>query len=198
MSFHQPPLSEHQRELLRRYEALLRDPGAARGMVGRADVPKLWERHITDSLRGAATIPSAARRVADLGSGGGLPGVVLAVALPEIGFVLAERRRNRISFLELVCGELDLTNADVHPGDARDLPEGSFDVTMARAFADPERTWSVAEPLLTEAGRLVYWAGSSLDLSLGTSSWRPPRPRIEVFAEPGVAGSGPLVIMSRQ
>ena len=145
-----------------------------------------------------AAIPPAARRVADLGSGGGLPGVVLAVALPEVAFVLAERRRNRISFLELVCDELDLRNAETHPGDARDLPAGSFDVAVARAFADPEGTWYVAEPLLSGVGRLVYWAGSSFDPSLDTGSWHPGRPRIEVFREPGVAGSGSLVIMTRQ
>ena len=183
-----------QRRRLDAFTDLLRDPGARRGMIGRGDVERIRERHINDSLRGADAVPGTTRELCDLGSGGGLPGVVLAVVLPAVHVTLAERRRNRIEFLRAVVEELELVNASIWAADARALPSGRYDVVTARAFGPAGVTWSVAEPLLSPGGRLLYWAGASFDVD-GVPV---PGAHMEVSEASEVAGSGPLVIMTRQ
>jgi 16S rRNA (guanine527-N7)-methyltransferase len=163
-------------------------------MVARGDADRLAERHVDDALRGVPSVQASARSLCDLGSGGGLPGVVLAIALPRVHVTLAERRRNRSTFLELVVRELQLENVSVYAGDARQLPAAAFDVCTARAFADASATWAVAEPLLTIGGRLLYWAGSSFDVAAAVV----PGARLRASEASEVAGSGPVVIMTRQ
>lgn len=194
MSLGQPPLDQPAQQLLTVYAALLRDPGVPRGLIAKSDADRIEERHIGDSLRGAAAIPGEATSLCDLGSGGGLPGIPLAIARPDLAVTLSERRANRVSFLHLVIEALDLPNVEVRPGDAASLPHGSFDVCTARAFSDLPGAWAAAELLLSAGGRLLYWAGMSFDPHVGS----PPGGRIELFPEPAVAGSGPLVIMTRQ
>jgi 16S rRNA (guanine527-N7)-methyltransferase len=187
-------LSPEQRRALDAFAQLLREPGVARGLIGRGDAERVRERHVDDALRGALAVPARARELCDVGSGGGLPGVPLAIARPALRVTLAERRRNRIDFLDLVIAELGLTNASVWRGDANQLPTGRFDVCTARAFGDAGTTWSVVEPLLSPGGRLLYWAGASFDVG----STAVPGAHLEVCAAAAVAGSGPLVIMTRQ
>jgi 16S rRNA (guanine527-N7)-methyltransferase len=188
------PLSSSQRSALDAFASLLRDPGVQRGLIARGDADRIRERHVDDSLRGALAVPAGARQLCDVGSGGGLPGVPLAIARPSLEVTLAERRRNRIDFLELVIAELGLDNVHVWAGDVHRLPAGRSDVCTARAFGDASATWSVVEPLLSPGGRLLYWAGSSFDVA-GASV---PRAHLEVSKAAAVAGSGPLVIMTRQ
>jgi len=163
-------------------------------MVSRRDAERLYDRHVRDSLRGLRAISTATGRAVDVGSGGGLPGVPLAIVRQDVRFVLAERRANRADFLRLVIRELDLANVDVHEADVTSLGSGTFDVATARAFADARTTWAVVEPLLGAGGRLLYWAGSSFDMGRDL----PAAARCERSAGPEVAGSGPLVIMTRQ
>ena len=185
-------LSDAQLRRLDAYEALLLDPGVKRGVLSRGDAPRIKERHIADALRGATAVrgPSAC----DLGSGGGLPGVPLAIARPDLGFVFAERRANRADFLQLVVRSLALENAEVFAGDVAGLPERAFATCTARAFGGPEVSWAAAEPLLGVDGILLYWAGRSFDMALDV----PSGARAEVSVHAPVAGSGPLVIMGRQ
>jgi 16S rRNA (guanine527-N7)-methyltransferase len=188
------PLSSAQRSALDAFEHLLGDPGIERGLIGRGDAERIRKRHVDDSLRGALAVPAVATQLCDVGSGGGLPGVPLAIARPSLEVTLAERRRNRIDFLELVIAELGLDNVKVWAGDVHRLPVGRFDVCTARAFGDAAATWSAVEPLLSPGGRLLYWAGSSFDVT-GTAV---PGAHLEVSEASAVAGSGPLVIMTRQ
>jgi 16S rRNA (guanine527-N7)-methyltransferase len=187
-----PDLSADQQARLEAFADRLRDEGVGRGVVSRSDRDRIWSRHILDSLRAARVLPPDGRRVCDLGSGGGLPGVVLAVARPGLRFVLAERRANRGDFIRSVLAELEIDNAEVHPADARTLDVGSFDACTARAFGNAKKCWEVAEPLLVPGGQLVYWAGASFEPSAA------PNGLTTVFARPSLAASGPLVIMSRQ
>jgi 16S rRNA (guanine527-N7)-methyltransferase len=186
-------LSSQQLGRLEAFAERLARAGVPRGMISRRDRDRIWERHILDSLRGVEALPPDGGRVCDLGSGGGLPGVVLAVARPGLRFVLAERRANRSDFLRGVVDDLAIRNAEVHAADVRSLEAGSFAACTARAFADASRSWHAAEPLLAPEGHLVYWAGGSFDPSAA-----PPGAISTVFHEPGLAGPGPLVIMSRQ
>jgi 16S rRNA (guanine527-N7)-methyltransferase len=186
-------LSASRRDLLDGYEELLRTVAVPRGMVASSDSGELWERHILDSLRLLALLPSDAIRVVDVGSGAGLPGVPLAVADPELDLTLAETRSARVAFLELVVERLGLMNVQVFPGRAEELPERSFDLCVARGFGDPLRSWRVADRLLRPGGRLAYWAGRSFDLGDVPSGARPDR-----IGEPTLESGGPIVIMTRQ
>ena len=174
------------------YEEALRERAVPRGFVSAGDADRLWERHISDSLRALTELPREAR-IADLGSGAGLPGLPLAIAAPSCSFSLIEVRRGRAAFLESVVDGLGLRNVDVFLGKTTSIP-GRFDVCLARAFASPVGSWRSAAPMLEDAGSLIYWAGSGFkedELVGSVPSWRVSTPS-------GLAESGPLVIMGRQ
>jgi 16S rRNA (guanine527-N7)-methyltransferase len=182
----------HQASQLDTYHLLLRERAAPLGMIAGADRPRIRERHILDCLR-AATVVKNAKSAYDLGSGAGLPGIPLAIALPELEIRLVEARRNRAAFLELVVDELALTNVSVFLGRAEDLVE-RVDLITARAFTDAAGSWRIAEPLLEPGGRLLYFAGEGFDLSTEA----PEGVDLALFTTPSLARSGPLAIMGRQ
>jgi len=178
---------------LSRYVDLLHERAIPRGMIGAGDADRLWHRHVLDGLRGAREIAEGSV-VADLGSGAGIPGVPLGIAMPRCRFALVESRRGRAAFLESVVDDLHLTNVEVVLGMAQDLPPAGFDVVVARAFASAIETWAAAEPLLRPHGYAVYWAGAGLqERELGSlgAPWRVSTPS-------GLAESGPLIIMGQQ
>jgi 16S rRNA (guanine527-N7)-methyltransferase len=180
-------------ERLDRYEQLLLEKALPHGMIGRADRGQLRERHIVDSFRAAPLLGPAPAQVADLGSGAGLPGIPLAIVRTDLTFWLAELRTRRVAFIELAVDDLRLTNVTVFPGKVEDLP-GPFEVCLSRAFAEPSRAWTIAEPLLSPSGTLLFWAGRSFDVRSGT----PEGARISVSTAPGLADAEPVVIMTRQ
>ena len=175
---------------LERFEDLLREQAVPMGMVAASDATRLRERHVVDSLRAAPHLPERGS-VCDLGSGAGFPGLVLAIARPDLRFVLVEVRRNRAVFLQRAAE--DLPNVSVH---ARRLEtfRARVDVCTARAFGPPAKSWEAAARILAPSGRLIYWAGASYDraadLPEGVSATH--------FTASALARSGPLVIMARQ
>jgi 16S rRNA (guanine527-N7)-methyltransferase len=185
-------LSGDQLSALETYREVLLSHAVPRGYVAAADRDRLWERHILDGLRGAPEVAAGAT-VLDIGSGAGIPGIPLAVALPGATVTLCEHRRGRAAFLEMVRDRLRLSNLEVFPGKVESI-DGSYDACVARAFSSAAGTWDVAEPLLTDGGVLVYWAGASFEPSqiedLGVD-WR-------LSTRSDLADSGPLVIMGRQ
>lgn len=188
-------LSEPQASRLVRFEGLLVDRAVPLGAVARSDVHRIRERHVLDSLRAAPHVGSAGL-VYDLGSGAGLPGVAVAIALPETRVVLVERRSQRAAFLELAVEELQLSNSEVFPGAAEDLTDPA-DAALARAFAPLGRAWSVSERLLRPGGRLLYFAGREFDV--GRAVDVPVGAVLEaVVRTPVLESAGPLVIMARQ
>jgi len=118
--------------------------------------------HLLDSL---ALVPHvrAADLVIDLGSGGGMPGLPLAICLPRVRFALVESRRRRCSFLREAIRQLDLgKGVDVFESNARQLGSTlteTADVVVARAFVGPEELCRIAHPLLKTSGHLVVMAG---------------------------------------
>jgi 16S rRNA (guanine527-N7)-methyltransferase len=187
------PLAPQQISLLERYEEFLVERGAPMGMIAPSDVPRLRERHVLDSLRAVPILPPATATMCDLGSGAGLPGIPLAIALPDVQVTLVEVRHNRAAFLETVIGALGLESVTVH---ARRLEtfRTSVDVCLARAFAPAPNAWEAAERLLDASGMLVYWAGATFDpeadVPLGVD--------LALFPTSALARSGPLAIMTRQ
>lgn len=199
-------LSPSQAERLLAFEELLRDRGARLGLISRGDVSRVRGRHILDCLRVAPLVDPAARSAYDLGSGGGLPGVVVAIALPHLELVCVEVRRNRAAFLELAIDRLELANASALLGRLESLTQ-AVDVCFARALAPPEDSWSMAERLLSPGGSLIYFAGRGVEPSPGsadavgvetkTPSGEPAGVRSRSVRTPGLECAGPLVIMGR-
>jgi 16S rRNA (guanine(527)-N(7))-methyltransferase RsmG len=176
------------------FERLLADPGAKRGLISRADVPRLRARHILDSLR-AASIPSPMTRTAyDIGSGGGVPGIVVAIACPSLHVRLVEPRRNRATFLQSAVEVIGLGNAEVVGRRIEELTD-RVDLCFARAVAPLQRSWQLARPRLARGGLLVYFAGASFDSS--QLDRLPEGGEWEIRPAPPIASGGPLVIISR-
>jgi 16S rRNA (guanine527-N7)-methyltransferase len=178
---------------LRRYVSLLETVGADTGVVARSDVGRAASRHVADSLRAAAVLSPLETTALDLGSGGGLPGIPVAIAKPDVSVGLVESRRRRVGFLELACDRLAIANASPLAARIEALDVAPVDVCFARALAPLVGAWSLAMPLLRPGGRLVYFAGAQSDLSgideLGT--------RAEVVPPVAVASGGPLAIIGR-
>jgi 16S rRNA (guanine527-N7)-methyltransferase len=185
-------LSPRQLADLGLYEDLLLAEAIPRGMVAASDGGHLRTRHILDSLRGVPHLPMAAERVVDLGSGAGLPGIPVAVALPALGVTLCEPRQARIAFLELTIERLDLANAQVFPRAAEELTS-AFDACLARGFGDARRSWGIAREVLNRQGCLIYWAGRTF-----RAADAPTDARARTVANPALESGGPIVIMTRE
>ena len=177
---------------LRRFEELLVDRAGPLGAISRSDSARIRERHTLDSLR-AVPLVDGVDEAADLGSGAGLPGVVVAIALPRIRMLLIERRPQRAAFLELAVEDLGLSNVAVVAGRVEDVPD-DVDVALARAFAPIEEAWARARKILRPDGRLVYFAGAE------TGTPEPPAGSVieGVLRTPVLESAGALVIMTRQ
>jgi len=186
-------LGSRTQNLLESYVELLRSKAVPIGAVASGDRDRLWERHIKDCLRAAEVVASEDREAIDLGSGAGLPGVVVAVARPGLRVRLVEAKRRRVAFLELVVDRLGLANVIVVPGRAEAVDEPA-DLCFARAFADRTASWAAAERLLKPGGRLVYFAGERFEPARDVPAGAAAR----VVGDRPLESLGPLVIMTQQ
>ena len=148
-------------ELAVRYVELLATDGVERGLIGPREADRIWERHVFNCLAVASAIgPSAS--VVDLGSGAGLPGLVLAIGRPDLAMTLVEPLLRRTTFLDEVVTELGLDNVRVVRGKAETLHGvEDFDVVTARALAPLDRLLGWAMPLVAPDGVLLAMKGSS-------------------------------------
>jgi 16S rRNA (guanine527-N7)-methyltransferase len=162
------------------------------GVVAAGDRDRVEERHVLDSLRAATQVRESDLAAYDLGSGGGLPGVPVAIAQPSVRVDLIEARRSRVAFLEWVVDELGLGNVSVL-GSRSETVSSRVDLCFARAFAPVESAWNAAAPLLRPGGRLVYFAGGAF---VRAPEFGPTAAGIVVVPSPLETG-GPLVIITR-
>ncbi len=141
------------------YAELLAGPGVERGLLGPAEPPRLWERHLANCAAVTALLPQGAR-VADLGSGAGLPGIVLALCRPDLRLVLVEPMARRWAFLLECVDELGLAGrVEVRRTRAEDCGPLAVPVVVARALATLGRLVELAAPLLTPGGALLAIKG---------------------------------------
>ncbi len=184
-------LSSSQVASLALFETLLLEHAVPGGMVAEADAGRVRARHLLDSLRAAAAVSGSDRDAYDLGSGAGLPGIVVAIARPALSVALVETRARRVAFLELAVERLALDNASVLRSRIEDLRD-TVDLCFARALAPLPRAWALAEPLLRPSGRLVYFAGegASVPDEIAGASTR-------ILSTSVLERGGPLVIMAR-
>lgn len=142
------------------YVSLLAGPGVERGLIGPSETARLWERHLLNCAVVAPLLPSG--WVIDVGSGAGLPGIVLALVRPEVEFVLVDARRRRTEFLAEVVAALGLSNVVVRWARAEDLAgEVAADAAVSRAVAPVDRLVRWSLPLLRLQGELLALKGES-------------------------------------
>lgn len=147
--------------LLERYAGMLATDGVVRGLIGPREVPRLWDRHLINCGLLAPLIPESAT-VADLGSGAGLPGLVLAIGRSDLQVTLVEPMARRVRFLEEARQRLELPNVEVVRGRAEQRADRRrFRVVTARALAPLGRLVDWAVPLLADDGVLLAMKGTS-------------------------------------
>ena len=143
-----------------RYAQLLAGPAVERGLIGPHEVPRIWERHLLNSAAVAELVPHPCSLI-DLGSGAGLPGIVLALLLPDVQVTLLEPMLRRVTFLQECVDELQLPNARVMRGRAEDLAgQLSADVVTARAVAPLDRLAALALGLVRPGGLVLAIKGA--------------------------------------
>ena len=142
-----------------RYADLLAHEGVRRGLIGPAEVDRLWTRHILNSAAVAPYLPAKGTLI-DVGSGAGLPGVVLAVLRPDLRTLLVEPMERRVAWLEEVVSELGLTSVEVVRARAEELHGVAVEAVTARAVAPLSRLIPWTLPLLADGGVLLALKGS--------------------------------------
>ena len=161
--FEQP--SQEMRELFgvafsaaEHFADMLVAEGELRGLVGPRELPRLWSRHIVNST---AVVPFLPRRgsVADVGSGAGFPGIVVALMRPDLEVTLIDTMERRVEWLELVVAELDLDNVTIRRARAEEIKD-RYDAVTARAVANRSKLVRLTSGLLRPGGSLLALKGA--------------------------------------
>lgn len=145
-------------DVARRFTNDLAREGELRGLIGPLELPRLWTRHVLNSALVAPLMRPG--RVGDIGTGAGLPGLVLAIARPDVHFVLIEPMERRVEWLREEVEALSLDNVEVIRARAEDvdLAEPLTQVT-ARAVSALSKLIPITVPLLGAGGELVFMKG---------------------------------------
>jgi 16S rRNA (guanine527-N7)-methyltransferase len=148
--------------MVKGFHDLLLDQGELRGLIGPREVDRLWERHILNSAALTPFLPETGT-VVDVGSGAGLPGVVIAMMRPDLEVILVEPMERRTSWLTEVKETFSLDKVVVNRGRAEEY-HGAFeaDVVTARAVANLEKLSRMTLPLLKKGGELVLLKGRNV------------------------------------
>jgi len=169
--------------LAARYAELLATEGVVRGLIGPREAPRLWDRHLLNSAVLAEAIPEGVT-VCDIGTGAGLPGLVVAIARPDLNVTLVEPLLRRTTFLDEVVDELGLTHVTIRRGRAEDLHgEQVFDVVTSRAVAPLEKLLGWSMPLVAPMGATVAMKGRSVHDEIDSAAgflrkWRCGAPEV--------------------
>lgn len=150
-------------ELARRFTAALVDEGEVRGLIGPLELPRLWTRHIINC---ALAAPLLHGDVTDVGSGAGLPGIVLAIIRPDVSFTLVEPMERRTDWLQEQASDLGLSNLRVLRARAEDAPRGVADIVTARAVGALMKLIPITAPLARRGGQLLLFKGATVDLEV--------------------------------
>ena len=153
-------------DLARRFTAALASDGELRGLIGPLELPRLWTRHVLNS---AIAAPLFAGSVADVGSGAGLPGLVLAIARPDVSFTLIEPMERRVAWLTEQVEALGLDNVTVMRARAEDVGL-EFDMVTARAVSAMRTLVPLTAPLVRDGGELVLLKGHNVPAEIDAAA----------------------------
>ena len=172
------PVSCETEARLDRYVALLAEWQAKTNLIASSELPRIWSRHVADSLQLLDLAPGA-KNWLDFGSGGGFPGVVLACALAgksDASIELVERNAKKAAFLREAlritggCGAIHLSGIE----DYVERSERSFDCITARAVAPLQMLVGYVEPLLQKGAKALFLKGQDVEAELteATKYWK--------------------------
>lgn len=156
-------------EVARAFTAALAAQGEERGLIGPLELPRLWTRHILNS---AIAAPLFHGRAADVGSGAGLPGLVIAIARPDVQWTLIEPMERRVNWLNEQVAELGLENVTVlraRGEEAQAMPD-RFDVVTARAVSALRTLLPFTAPLVRDGGELTLLKGKNAELEIDAAA----------------------------
>lgn len=153
-------------DTLREFATDLAARGEELGLIGPLELPRLWTRHLLNSAVLAPLLREGGR-VADIGTGGGMPGLVLGILRPDVEFFLVEPMERRCLWLNEQIERLGLTNTHVKRGRAEEF-HGAFeaDQITARAVTALKKLVPLTVPLLREGGELLFLKGTSIDAEI--------------------------------
>ncbi len=173
-------------DLARQFTQALAEHGEERGLIGPLEPPRLWSRHILNS---AVTAPLFSGRVGDVGSGAGLPGLVLAIARPDLEWILIEPMERRVAWLSEQVAELGLDNVEILRARAEDWRRGPvLDAATARAVSALRTLVPLTAPLVRDGGELILLKGANASLEIENADkvlrkYRVSDVRLEVVGE---------------
>ena len=181
-------------ELAEQYAELLASAGVIRGLIGPRETPRLWERHLLNCAVLGELIPTDST-VCDIGSGAGLPGLVLAIARPDLTVTLVEPLLRRTTFLDEAVQELGLDQVEVIRARAEELHgRRRFDVVTSRAVAPLPKLARWSLPLTRPGGVVVASVPNVQNLAV---LWRLVRGRWE-YKHSGILDRGHLRFFTLQ
>ncbi|MBV9548389.1 MAG: 16S rRNA (guanine(527)-N(7))-methyltransferase RsmG [Alphaproteobacteria bacterium] len=158
---------------LKLYASLLEDWNARHNLVAKSTLPDLWRRHFWDSAQLEPLIPENAKTLADLGSGAGFPGLVLAAMQPDIAVTLHEATTKKCAFLDFAAERMGAAVRIVNRR-LEDLPPQQYDVVTARALAPLPQLLAYAKPLTGPNSVCLFLKGQNLgsELTEAHKSWK--------------------------
>ncbi|GAA1448712.1 16S rRNA (guanine(527)-N(7))-methyltransferase RsmG [Leifsonia poae] len=146
-------------DLARRFTRNLAEQGEERGLIGPLELPRLWSRHVLNCAIVAPLLRPG--RTGDVGSGAGLPGLVLAIARPDVTLVLIEPMERRVAWLSEQVEELGLDNVEVVRARAEEARlDAPLDQVTARAVSAFRKLIPLTAPLVRDGGELILMKGA--------------------------------------
>ncbi|RLP75231.1 16S rRNA (guanine(527)-N(7))-methyltransferase RsmG [Mycetocola tolaasinivorans] len=143
--------------------------GEELGLIGPLELPRLWSRHILNSALVAPLLRPG--RVGDIGSGAGLPGLVLGIARPDVDFILIEPMERRVAWLNDQVNELELKNVTVLRSRAEEVVlDEPLDQVTARAVSAFRKLLPLTAPLLRDGGELVLMKGINAEAEVAAAA----------------------------
>lgn len=144
--------------------------GVEHGLLGPREVPRMWSRHVLNCAVLAPELP-AGGEVADVGSGAGLPGIALAIARPDVDFILIEPMERRVQWMDTVAKDLGLENVRLIRARAEEaMDEVMADVVTARAVSALKKLIPMTVSLLADEGELLLLKGRSAEAEIDAAS----------------------------
>jgi len=162
-------------------------------VVSRKDIESLYERHVLHSLSIAARYPFASGlEIVDIGTGGGFPGIPLAIFFPDVQFHLVDSIGKTLKVVEAVVAALEISNVTIQHSRAEDIKGRKFDFAVSRAVAPLAELWKWSKPLLRKERKmeelkngLICLKGGDLTEEIAASNTRPHQQPIgDLFDEP--------------